>query len=76
MPQDPVNGSWKVLVAAGVVLVIAGLLLRALTRTPFPMRLPGDFVFRGKHVTVFVPLATSLLLSLLLTLILNLLHRR
>jgi hypothetical protein len=43
----------------------------ALGRAGLPLgRLPGDFAFRGKHVTVFAPLATSLLLSFLLTLIL------
>lgn len=38
-------------------------------------RLPGDFVIRHGRTTIFVPLATSLLVSLLLTLLLWLLRR-
>ncbi|HLS88814.1 MAG TPA: DUF2905 family protein [Sphingobacteriaceae bacterium] len=52
----------------GLVLILAGRLGLG--------RLPGDIVWRRGPVTVFFPLATSLLLSLLLTLLLNLLARR
>jgi hypothetical protein len=38
-------------------------------------RLPGDFVWRGKHTTVYAPLATSLLLSALFSLVFYLLSR-
>lgn len=43
-------------------------------RLPFG-RLPGDIRYRGRNVTVFAPLGTSLLLSVLLTLILLILAR-
>jgi len=76
VPQEPVGGLWRVLVLAGIILVAVGLMLRMLPRGLPLGRLPGDLVFRGRNVTIFVPLATSLLLSLLLTLLLNLLRRR
>ena len=72
----------------GVLLVIAGLLITWMehvagaahgapswwSRLPFG-RLPGDIRYRGRNVTVFAPLGTSLLLGVLLTLILLVLAR-
>ena len=40
------------------------------------LRLPGDFVFRGRNVTVYFPLATSILLSVVLTLVMWLFNRK
>ena len=52
-----------VLVAIGVILILVG-------RTNLPIgRLPGDFLYRGKHTTFYFPLATSILLSVVLSLI-------
>lgn len=66
----------RLLVIAGVVLVIAGLLVMAAGRLGLPLgRLPGDVSYRGKHVTVFAPLGTSLLISLLLSLVLYVIAR-
>ena len=76
MFQGPSLGLGKLLMAAGAVLVVAGLLVWLFEKLLPLGQLPGDFVVRGRHVTVFVPLATSLLLSLLLTLLVNLLWRR
>jgi hypothetical protein len=35
-------------------------------------RLPGDFTWKGKHGSVHLPLATSLIVSAVLTLLINL----
>jgi hypothetical protein len=44
-------------------------------RTNLPLgRLPGDFLYRNKHTTIYFPLATSLLLSIILSLLLYLLN--
>jgi hypothetical protein len=60
----------KLLLVLGVVLVGAGLLLIFLGKTNLPIgKLPGDIVYRGKHTTVYFPLATSILLSVLLSLV-------
>ena len=66
----------KLLLVTGGVLVLAGLVVLALSRGVPLGRLPGDLVYRGRNVTIFIPLATSVLLSVLLTLLLNLLLRR
>jgi len=58
----------KMLVILGVLVAVAGLVFILMGRTHLPIgRLPGDFVYRGKHTTFYFPLATSILLSVVLT---------
>jgi hypothetical protein len=66
----------KLLLGIGLFFVIAGALLLLVGRVGLPFgRLPGDFAYRGKNVSVFFPLGTSLLISLLLSLVLYLVSR-
>jgi hypothetical protein len=60
----------KLLVVLGATMAVAGIVLMLLGRTHLPGRLPGDFVYRGKHTTVYFPLATSILVSVVLSLVL------
>jgi len=63
----------KLLVSVGALLVVGGLILILLGRVHVPLgRLPGDITFRGKHTTVYFPLASSILISVVLTVILYL----
>jgi Protein of unknown function (DUF2905) len=64
----------KVLIVAGVVLVGVGLLVLAAQRFGLG-RLPGDIVIERDGFTLYLPLATSLIVSLVLTLVLWLLGR-
>jgi hypothetical protein len=58
----------RMLIFFGIVLVAVGVVLLLLGRTSLPLgKLPGDIVYRGKHSTVYFPLATCLLLSVLLS---------
>uniref|UniRef100_A0A7C2WIC5 DUF2905 domain-containing protein n=1 Tax=Thermorudis sp. TaxID=1969470 RepID=A0A7C2WIC5_9BACT len=66
----------KAIIALGVVLVVVGLLLLLAGRVPYLGRLPGDIIYRRDNVTIYIPLATMLLLSILLTIVLNLFFRR
>ena len=66
----------KAIIALGVVLVVVGLLLVLAGRVPYLGRLPGDIIYRRDNVTIYIPLATMLLLSILLTIALNLFFRR
>jgi hypothetical protein len=61
---------------AGIALVALGALIVLLGRLPFFGSLPGDITIRRGNTTVFIPIATMILLSLLLTVILNLVLRR
>jgi hypothetical protein len=66
----------RLLMIAGVVLLVVGGLLYLSARIGLPLgRLPGDIRIQGENVSCFVPLATSILLSIILTLIINLAAR-
>jgi hypothetical protein len=62
----------KLLIVAGFLLVIVGLFVIAGSKLPIPGlgKLPGDITYKGKHVTFYFPLVTSVVLSVALTLIL------
>jgi hypothetical protein len=60
--------------AAGVVLVIAGLLFASGALSWFG-RLPGDLRFEGDNTRVYIPLASMLLVSLALSILLALFRR-
>jgi hypothetical protein len=66
----------KVLIAFGLLIVLAGLVLLLVGRVPWIGRLPGDIHYQRGNFTFYFPLATSLLLSIVLTLILYFLGRR
>jgi hypothetical protein len=65
----------KSLMILAVVLAAAGAVFLLLSRAGLD-RLPGDLVYRGDKVTVYVPLGLSILLSVVLTIALNLIWRR
>lgn len=59
----------KLLIAAGVALILVGILVT------FAGRLPGDLSFRRGNLTIFLPLGASVVLSIVLTVLLNLFFR-
>ena len=64
------------LIGLGLVIVAVGLVLMLLGRTNLPIgRLPGDIIYRGKHTTLYFPLATSILVSVVLSRVLYLVGR-
>ncbi len=62
----------RLLIGLGVLLIAVGSLLTLAGKLPWLGRLPGDFFYKNERVTVYFPLATSLLVSLLLSLLLYL----
>jgi len=75
-PESPFTTSGRLLILIGIVLVAVGALVLLLDRFGVLGRIPGDIVIRRKNWTLWIPLASSLVLSILLTIILNLLRRR
>ena len=66
----------KALLGIGLLLIVIGGLLLLAGRLGVPLgRLPGDISYRGKNVSVFFPLASSILISILLSIILYLISR-
>jgi hypothetical protein len=62
----------RILLVFGVVLALMGAALMLFGR----LHLPGDFTLKAGSVTVFVPLATSVIVSIVLTVAVNLFLRQ
>jgi len=62
----------RLLLVFGVLLVVIGGALMLFGR----FHLPGDFTFRSGSVTVYIPLATSIIISVVATVVLNLVFRQ
>lgn len=73
--MEPTGQIGRLLLIVGLAIAAIGALLLLAPKVPWLGRLPGDIVFEGRRVKVYLPLATSLLLSLLLTLLLYLWKR-
>jgi hypothetical protein len=64
----------KILLAIGLLIALVGAVLLIAGRVGLPLgRLPGDWAYRGKRVTVFFPLGTCILISVILTVLVYLL---
>lgn len=77
------SGLGKILALMGLVLLGLGVLLMILAKWPGASgglgwlgRLPGDIVIKRDSFTVYVPLATSVILSLVGSVILYLFFKR
>jgi hypothetical protein len=69
----PVTELGRVILGVGVLLVVLGAVLMIAGRLGLPLgRLPGDVAYKGKNVSVYFPIGTSILLSVVLTVILYL----
>ena len=62
----------RILLVFGIVIAIVGGALMLFGR----FHLPGDLTIRSGNLTVYIPIATSIVLSILLTIALNLLFRQ
>ena len=65
----------RTLLILGVVLVAVGLVLVLAPKVPFIGRLPGDIRIERDGVTIYVPIATMIVLSILLSVLVSLLNR-
>ena len=70
----------KLLIAIGSGIMVLGIVLLAADRVPWVAgllgwlgKLPGDLSFKRDNISIYFPIATSLLLSILLSLLLYLL---
>ncbi len=62
----------RIVLVFGVLLILVGGALMLFGR----FHLPGDFVFRRGGLTIYIPIATSLILSVALTLVLSFIFRQ
>ncbi|HXZ79705.1 MAG TPA: DUF2905 domain-containing protein [Terriglobales bacterium] len=70
------GGLGKLLILAGGLLILLGLLFVVAGRWNLPLgRLPGDISYRGKHTVFYFPLTSSILVSIVLSLLFYLISR-
>jgi hypothetical protein len=62
----------KLLIFAGVFILVIGILFLFSDKIPFLGKLPGDIYIKRKNFTIYFPIVTSILLSLLISFILYL----
>ena len=62
----------RLLLVFGVLLIVIGGALMLFGR----FHLPGDLTFHSGSTTVYIPLATSIVLSIVATIVLNLVFRQ
>ncbi len=60
----------KLLIIAGIALVLLGVVLLLLPMLHGPGKLPGDIVVKRGNFTLYFPLAASVIVSVLLSLLL------
>ena len=66
----------RLLIALGIALVVTGVVVLGLERAGLGLgRLPGDFAWRGRHVQVWFPLGTCIVLSVVLSAVFYLLSK-
>jgi membrane associated rhomboid family serine protease len=67
----------KFLIAAGLIIAGIGTIILIFQNMNIPLgRLPGDIIIKKKDFTIYIPIATSILLSIILSLIMYFLSRR
>lgn len=64
----------KLLLTFGVLLCVMGAAILLADKLGF-RGLPGDIVWKGKGVTIYAPIVTSLVISVVLSVILSLLRK-
>ncbi len=70
------NELGKALVGLGLLLIVVGSVVLLAGRFGMPLgRLPGDVTYRGKHISLYFPLGTSILISVVLSAIFYLIAR-
>jgi len=69
------EGIGKIIIIAGVIMVVLGLILAFGSHMPFLGKLPGDILIRKNGISFYFPVVTFLLLSVILTLIINFILR-
>lgn len=62
----------RLLLLVGVLMIVVGGALMLFGR----FHLPGDITFKSGNVTVYIPIATSVILSVILTVVLNVVFRQ
>jgi hypothetical protein len=67
----------RILITIGLLITAGGLVVLFLNRLNIPIgRFPGDFSYSGKHVTIYFPLVTCIVISIVVSIVFWILNRR
>ncbi len=61
----------KILIFAGIVMVVVGGFLVFGNRIPYLGKLPGDITVQKKNFSFYVPVTTCIIISIIITLIMR-----
>lgn len=65
----------KLLLAAGVILALAGLVFILMDKIPGGWKMPGDIVIKKGNFVFAFPLGTCIVISLILTILFSIFRR-
>jgi len=65
----------KLLIFAGIFILVLGVVFIFGDKIPYIGRLPGDIIIKKKNFTFYFPIVTSIILSLIISFILYLLKK-
>ena len=65
----------KFLIIAGVVLLIAGIIVQFANRIPFLGKLPGDIAIERENFKFYFPITTSIVISILISVVVFLINK-
>jgi hypothetical protein len=68
-------GIGRMLVIAGVLLVIVGLGFMFADKIPYVGRLPGDIFIKREKFSFYFPLTTSIIISIILTILISIFRK-
>lgn len=66
----------KVIIFAGVVLIVLGVVTIFSSKIPLIGKLPGDILIKKEGFTFYFPIVTSIIISIIITIIINLFMRK
>lgn len=72
----PLPSLGKLLVVAGLFLVVLGILFMVVGKVPFLGRLPGDISIRRGNFSFYFPLTTCIIVSVVLSLLFRFFGRK
>jgi hypothetical protein len=65
----------RVLIFAGILIIVLGVLFLFGDKIPLIGKLPGDIYIKRKNFTFYFPIVTSILISLIISLIIYLFRK-
>ena len=64
--MEPYQPIAKLLIIAGILLLIAGMIFLKVPKIPFLGKLPGDLLIQKKNFTFYFPVVSLLILNLII----------